>query len=176
MTIRRATEADEAVLRELWEEFEREVPEPPGFTPETWDEEWTDTRRDIAEGAVYLALDDEGVAGVARATAPKRGRAHVPLVHVVPRARRRGVTKELLLACVRDAREKGATLVTLDVLVTNESARAIWRRLGFEDVASFMATPLDALERRLAEQPSGESRAATCVQTDDRPSVDRALA
>ena len=26
MTIRRATEADEAVLRELWEEFEREVP------------------------------------------------------------------------------------------------------------------------------------------------------
>ena len=26
VTIRRATEADEAVLRELWEEFEREVP------------------------------------------------------------------------------------------------------------------------------------------------------
>src|SRR5215213_2934383 len=50
------------------------------------------------------------------------------------------------------------------------------RRLGFEDVAIFMATPLDALERRLGEQPSGETRAATYVQTDDRPSVDRALA
>ena len=176
MTIRRATEADEAALRELWEEFQREVPEPPGFTPETWEEEWADTRRDIAEGAVYLAFDDDGVAGVARATAPRRGRAHIPLVHVVPRARRQGITKELLLECVREVREKGATLVSLDVLVTNDSAQAVWRRLGFEDVAVFMATPLDALERRLGEQPSGETRAGTYVQTDDRPSVDRALA
>jgi ribosomal protein S18 acetylase RimI-like enzyme len=176
MTIRRATEADEAALRELWEEFGREVPEPPGFTPETWDEEWADTRRDIAGGAVYLAFDDEGVAGGARATAPERGRAHIPLVHVAPRARRKGVTKELLLACVHEVREKGATLVSLDVLVANDSARAVWRRLGFEDVSIFMATPLDALERRLAEQPTGENRAATYVQTDDRPSVDRALA
>jgi ribosomal protein S18 acetylase RimI-like enzyme len=175
MTIRRATEADKAALRELWEEFEREVPEPPGFTPETWEEEWADTRRDIAGGAVYLAFDDEGVAGVARATAPERGRSHIPLVHVVPRARRRGVTKQLLLECVREAREQGATLVSLDVLVTNEPARAVWRRLGFEDVSIFMATPLDALERRLGEQPEGDSHGATYVQTDDRPSVDRAL-
>lgn len=176
MTIRRATEADEAILRELWEDFEQEVPEPPGFEPETWDEEWVDVRRDIVEGAVYVAVDDEGPAGVARATAPERGRAHVPLVHVVRRARRQGVAKALLLACVGDVRAKGATLVSLDVLVSNERARGVWRRLGFEEVALFMAAPADALERRLEEQPPGETRASTYVQTDDRPSVDRALA
>ena len=40
LSVRRATEADEAMLRELWEEFEREVPEPAGFEPETWEQEW----------------------------------------------------------------------------------------------------------------------------------------
>ena len=73
MNIRHATTADEAVLRELWEEFEREVPEPPGAAPETWEEEWADVRRDIDEGAVFLAEDDEGAVGTARATAPERG-------------------------------------------------------------------------------------------------------
>ena len=175
MTIRRATEADQAALRELWEDFEREVPEPPAFTPETWDEEWADTRQDIAEGAVYVAFDDEAAVGVARATAPERGRAHVSLVHVTRRARRQGIAKALLLECVRELRAKGATLVSLDVLVSNNAARGVWRRLGFEDIEILMAAPLDALERRLAEAPSGENRAATYVQTDDRPSVDRAL-
>src|SRR5438309_204478 len=31
MMIRRATDADKAVVEELWNEFEAEVPEPPGF-------------------------------------------------------------------------------------------------------------------------------------------------
>jgi hypothetical protein len=39
-----------------------------------------------------------------------------------------------------------------------------------------MVSPLDVLERRLAVAPVGESRASTHVQTDDRPSVERALA
>ena len=47
MTIRSATDADEAVLRELWEEFEREVPLEVE-EPESWDDEWKDTRDDIA--------------------------------------------------------------------------------------------------------------------------------
>ena len=39
MTIRRATEADETILRELWEEFELEVPWDIE-EPETWADEW----------------------------------------------------------------------------------------------------------------------------------------
>ena len=37
MRIRRATEHDEPALRILWDEFEAEVPEPPGFLPKPWD-------------------------------------------------------------------------------------------------------------------------------------------
>ena len=176
MGIRRATEADEAVLKELWEEFEREVPEPPGSIPETWEEEWAEQRVDIAGGAVYLAEDDEGVVGMARAAPPVRGRTHVTLIHVRPRARRRGVAKALLGACVAEMKDKGAILVSLDVLTTNARARTVWQKLGFEEVQLSMAAPIEALERRLADTPTGESQATTHVQSDDRVSVERALA
>jgi ribosomal-protein-alanine N-acetyltransferase len=175
MTVRRATEADEPTLRELWEEFEREVPEPAGLEPETWAEEWADTLDDIRGGGVFLAEDEQGALAVARIEAPERGRAHIQLVHVRERGRRQGVAKELLRACVADARERGATTVSLDVLSSNETARAVWRRLGFEEVALFMVTPLDRLDARLTEAPTGEQRASTHVQSDDRTSVDRAV-
>jgi ribosomal-protein-alanine N-acetyltransferase len=175
MNIRRATIDDEPALRELWEEFEREVPEPPGFYHEPWEEEWGDTRRDIETGAVFLAEDEDGAVGVARAMAPEHARSHVQLVHIRPRARRLGVAKALLLEVVREVKEKGATIVSLEVLVSNERARTVWERLGFDEHGLFMTTPLDALERRLEVRPPGETRAATHVQTDDLVSIGRTL-
>jgi ribosomal protein S18 acetylase RimI-like enzyme len=176
MNIRRATEADEQALRELWEEFEREVPEPPGTAPETWDEEWADVRAALDGGAVYVAEDEQGSVGMARATPPARGRSHLVLVHVRPRARRRGVAKALVRACVDEVKAKGATRISLDVLTTNTLARTVWTRLGFDDVALVMEATVEHLERRLAETPVGESRATTHVQTDDGTSVERAIA
>jgi ribosomal protein S18 acetylase RimI-like enzyme len=175
VTIRRATEADEPLLRELWEEFEREVPEPVG-EPEPWHDEWADTLDDIHGGGVFIAEDDEGPVGVARIEAPQRGRAHVQLVHVRERGRRRGVAKALLAACADDAKSRGASFVTLEVLLANEAAVHVWRRLGFEPVSYTMATPVGALEERLARAPVAEQRASTHVQTDDELSVERAIA
>jgi ribosomal protein S18 acetylase RimI-like enzyme len=175
VTIRRATEADEQALRELWEEFEREVPEPVG-DPESWDEEWSDTLDDIRGGGVFIAEDNQGAVGVARIEAPEHGRAHVQFVHVRERARRQGIAKELLRACVDDAKARGAQHVTLDVVTTNELAVTVWRRLGFEEKEKHMATPLDALEQRLTQTERGGSRASTHVQSDDETSVERAIA
>jgi ribosomal protein S18 acetylase RimI-like enzyme len=175
VTVRPATEADELVLRELWEEFEQEVP----WTveePETWADEWKDTLDDIRTGGVFLAEDAEGVLGVARIEAPVRGRAHVQLVHVHPRARRQGVAKALLRECARHAEELGAGFVSLEVLTSNEQARVVWSRLGFEEYAKFMATPLGVFSARLDKKDAGESRAVTHVQTDDEVSVQRAVA
>jgi ribosomal protein S18 acetylase RimI-like enzyme len=174
--IRRASEADEAVLRELWEELEAEVPEPPGHLPESWDEEWADTLDDLRGGSVFLAEDDQGVVGVARAEAPVRGRTHLQLVYVRPRARREGVTKSLLLECVREGRERGASTVSLEVNTANEDALAVWRRLGFVEYAKFMSAPVETLAGRLEQAAEGESRAVTHVQSDDSVSVERAVA
>ena len=176
MNIRRASERDEAVLRELVEEFNAEVPEPDDVGPESWEDEWTEIARSIAGGAVYLAEDDGGIAGMAYAAPPDRGRSHLTVVHVRPRARRAGVGKALVLACVREVKERGAKRVSLDVLETNTRAREVWLRLGFEEVAHVMSAPVDALEHRLAAAPLGASRASTHIQSDDRTSVERALA
>ena len=175
MNVRRATEADESILRALWEEFELEV-QWNQEEPETWAEEWPDTLDDIRGGGVFIAEDDNGPVGVARIEAPKRGRAHVQLVHVRERGRRQGVAKALLRECVADAKARGARTVSLDVLAANEHAIAVWHRLGFTDEAYFMASPLTALESRLQETQHGEQRASTHVQTDDEISVHRAIA
>jgi ribosomal-protein-alanine N-acetyltransferase len=174
--VRRATEADEAVLRELWSEFELEVPAPEGFPPETWAEEWADTRRQIGAGTVFLAEDGEGAAGVAKSEERDHGAFHIHLVYVRPAARRRGVANALLQECVAQARAVGAPMITLHVLVDNEPARTVWRRLGFRDVSMLMATPVDVVAKRLAPRGEGEHRATTHAQTDDEQSVERAIA
>jgi ribosomal protein S18 acetylase RimI-like enzyme len=175
MTIRRATEADEPTLRELWEEFEREVPWEIE-EPESWADEWPDTLDDIRAGGVFLAEDDDGAVGVARIEETVRGRAHVQLVHVRERGRRQGIAKALLRECVNHAQEQGARFVSLDVLRANERAVAVWRRLGFEESQYLMAAPIEKLTPRLDARPPGEQRATTHVQTDDEVSVERAVA
>jgi ribosomal protein S18 acetylase RimI-like enzyme len=173
--IRRATEGDESALRELWLEFEQEIPYPLG-NGEPWEEEWADTLDDIRGGGVFLAEDDDGALGVARIEAPKHGQAHLQLVYIRPRGRRQGVAKTLLAKCVAVAKENGAEWVSLDVLSSNAIGVTAWRRLGFVEYSQAMAAPLDALERRLEEGPHGESQTTTHVQSDDELSVERAVA
>jgi ribosomal protein S18 acetylase RimI-like enzyme len=176
VTVRPATVLDEAVVRELWEEFEDEVPEPPGFTPESWEEQWPDTRRQIEAGGVFLAEDAEGPVGLAKLGTLDHGALHLHLAYVRPHARRRGVTRALLRACVAHARESGAQTISLHVLLSNPPARAVWQRLGFDDVSYLMAAPLDSLDARLVDRTVGEQRATTHVQSDDEVSVERAVA
>jgi ribosomal protein S18 acetylase RimI-like enzyme len=174
--LRRASEVDQALIRELWEEFEAEVPEAEGFVAETWEQEWRDVLDDFKTGAVFIAEDDLGSVGFARIEGPEYGASHIQIVYVRPRARREGVSKALLRACAEAAREHGSGMVSLEVLFSNEIARDVWKRLGFKDVWAGMVLPLDALDARLAEVEGGVSLATTHVQSDDRVSVERAVA
>jgi ribosomal protein S18 acetylase RimI-like enzyme len=175
MNFRRATKTDEAALRSLWEEFEVEVPEPPGFPAERWDEQWTTMQRSLEKGVVYVAEDD-AIVGAVEMLPLDRGVAHVEWAHVRATHRRRGLLTELLRRAVADVKEQGATTVSLEALISNEVGLVVWHRLGFQEVEYFMASPLDALERKLGEESKGESKASTHVQSDDRTSVDRAVA
>jgi ribosomal protein S18 acetylase RimI-like enzyme len=173
--IRRATEADEAVLRELWEEFEAEIPEPPGFTPETWEEAWADIRRHIADGVALLAEDDAGPVGHAWAAAPVHGRVHLTDLYVRPRARRSGVARALVREIAGTARELGAEWVSLDVVSSNAPALAAWNRFGFLEVQKVMVVGLAALEERLGASPEGATFGSAHVQTDDLSGVERTM-
>jgi GNAT superfamily N-acetyltransferase len=173
VTIRRATEADRDAIRDLWEQFGAEIPPPPG-DEETFDEDWADIAADIRDGAVYLAEDDDGPLGVVRVSAPVRDSVMINEAHVAPRGRRSGILKELLRAALADV--PATAHVTLEVVETNDTARVVWARLGFQDVKRVMAAPRDRLEARLEKNDGGEQRATTHVQTDDEVSVQRAIA
>ncbi|HYZ78031.1 MAG TPA: GNAT family N-acetyltransferase [Gaiellaceae bacterium] len=176
MRIRRATEADETILRELWEEFETEVPEPPGFAANTWEETWADVRRLAAQGLALVAEDDEGPVGHAWTAPPERGRAHVHDVYVRPRARRRGVARALLRETVAALRALGAEWVSLHVLTTNRPAVATWERLGFAEVQKTMVAEAAALEEHLAAgRAEGPTFGSVHAQTDDLAGVERAV-
>ena len=176
MNIRRATEADQAVLRELWEEFEAEIPAPPEFV-ETWEEEWRDVAADLGgRGAVYLAEDEEGVAGAARATMLAGDVWHVVFAHVRPRARRQGALKQLMTPVLEEGRSRGSTRVTLDVMADNHVAVSAWRRLGFEPEKLYMAAALEVVAGRAGGGEHRPSHGALFVQTDDHDKVEQAVA
>ena len=173
MRIRAVRDADEATIRELWEEFEAEVPEPPGFQPETWDEAWPDLRRHAETGVALLAEDDEGPAAYAFVRAPEHGRAHVTDVYVRPRARRRGLATELLAEVAAGLADLGTEWVSLDVLASNTAARSLYEQLGFADSQVVMATQVATLAARAGRAgAAGEpSFGAVHVQTDDQGAV-----
>ncbi len=166
MNIRPVTAADAETIRELWEEFEAEVPEPEGFQPETWKEAWADLSRHVG----FLAEEDEGPVGYAFATQPEHGRSHVTDVYVRLRARHRGLAKALVRELV------GAIDVewlSLEVLTSNTAARSVWERLGFVEVQKLMVARIADL--RLDDVAAGPSYGAIHLQTDDPAPLLRAL-
>ena len=69
------------------------------------------------------------------------------------------VSRRRCCASARGTRsEQGAKFVSLDVLTTNEQARVVWSRLGFEEHAKFMATPARCV--RGAARERGRRRVA----------------
>lgn len=170
--VRRATEADLAAVRELWQELEAEVPAP-GYLGETWEEEGLEER--VRAGDVFLAEEDGAVLAFADLKVETRRLAWLHTIHVRPEARSRGVAKALLREVALAARARGADHLGLEVLTTNGGARAVYERLGFAEYARQLATRLDDLEQRLGREEPAPSHGAVYVQTDDRAAVDRAV-
>jgi ribosomal protein S18 acetylase RimI-like enzyme len=173
VAIRPATSADEAALRELWQEFEAEIPPPPEEV-ESWEQEWADVSADIAgRGAVFVAEDGGGMLAQVRGRMLTGNVWYVVSAYVRPRARRRGVLTALMRELARAGRERGSTRVVLDVLASNDVGVAAWRRLGFQDDKYYLATTVDELEARLGDADEAPSVGAAYVQTDDRAAVEQ---
>jgi len=176
MTIRPATEADEALLRGLWEEFEVELGAEE-YLRETWEEAWDDLAQTIREGVALIAEEDGEPAGFVFCVLGERGRktAHVTDIYVRPDMRDRGVGRALLAELVTPAREAGLAHVSLEVLVHNADARRLYDRLGFVPVDVFMVAPLGAFAERIGSDERPASYGSLHVQTDDEAGVERAV-
>jgi ribosomal protein S18 acetylase RimI-like enzyme len=176
VTIRAATKADLKLLRELRDEFQRELAKP-AFLQEPWDAVAEDVDETIREGVALVAEEGGEAAGYALASVipetPIRG--HLYDLYVRGRARGRGLGRSLIAEVAARLREQGVTHLSLDVAIANDDARRLYDRLGFFPYEVFMAVPLDDLEQRLVEPERAPSFASTHVQIDDEARVERAV-
>lgn len=168
MTIREATEADAAAVRELVEAYQEEFWERPYPAPEVPDS-W------VREGRILLVENDGEIEGMAKGEL-RHGGGHVSLVYLRPQLRRQGLGKALLRELVPFFREAGVEQITLGVDLSNEDALTVWRRLGFVEIQRVLSTDLAAFEARLGERAEAGSLGSVHVQTDDQGAIERAVA
>ena len=138
MEIRRATEADTEVMRELWNDFSAEAhytpyPSSP-FEPALLTDHIALVAEDHAEavGTVY-----------ANVSSPHFG--FVFGLYTRPDARRRGIAKALMRAVAATLQEQGQEHIVLSVDTPNEGAREFYERLGFVDAARTLRLDVQSL-------------------------------
>jgi ribosomal protein S18 acetylase RimI-like enzyme len=139
--IRVAQQDELTVVRELWEEFEHEIPDPVGEQP-VWADVAEQARAALADRCVLLAFVDGDVAAFSWVTPPERGVARLEYLYVRPAHRRRGIARQLVAAVRETTAARGATHLVLEVVATNDAARATWEALGFEVIEYRLAAPI----------------------------------
>jgi GNAT superfamily N-acetyltransferase len=166
--IRQATADDLPLVRELWTEFEREIPEPPWYDDElAQDLEWL---AEVVEKETVLLADDVGLA-VALMKGSRLG--FLEMLYVRPRARGAGLSRELTRESVERLRARGAEVIELEVLASNAHARTVYERWGFQPSELTLAAPIEQLLQRLGDEPEGATFGFVHVQGDDVEKVRR---
>lgn len=129
------------------------------------------TRVDLANALghprarLLLLADRCGVAGYALLRLPvtRGGIARLDSLGVARRARGQGLARRLARACLRRARAARAGRLRLEVRASNRPARALYRGLGFHELAALPRYYADGgaglrlekgLEQRLAARPA----------------------
>lgn len=84
--------------------------------------------------ALWLVAEEEGkVAGyIGSQTVPNESDMMNVAVH--PDFRRRGIAEELVVSLCAALKEQGSVSLTLEVRASNEPAKALYEKLGFEQV------------------------------------------
>ncbi|HUJ54478.1 MAG TPA: GNAT family N-acetyltransferase [Gaiellaceae bacterium] len=169
--IREATRADREVLHQLWREFGEEVKDAPWRDPDE-DEELAEIDELVGKGVVLVAESEDAATGIAFGGMTGTRVAELRGLYVRPRARGAGIAAELVREFASRVRESGAEAIELDVVASNEDARAVYTRWGFEAFELRLAVQVADLEQRL-EAPTGPTFGAVHVQTDDAEKVRR---
>ena len=140
VNVRRATDADMAVMKRLWDEFTAEASYTPypgaSFDPA------------LLRNHVALVAEERGaVVGTVYANFASPHFGYVFGLYTCPGARRRGVARALMRAIAAVIRGEGRRYVVLSVDTPNEAARTFYDKLGFVDAARTLRADVDELTR-----------------------------
>ncbi len=170
--IRQASTADRDALHELWLEFGKEIEDAPWRDPDS-DEELAELDELTKAGTAWIAENEAGEpVGIAFGRMMGKRVAELRGLYVRPAARGAGFATELTRSFAAQMREAGAEVVELDVVSSNEGARATYNRWGFQAFELRLAARIDDLEQRLVPA-DGPTFGFVHVQTDDIEKVKR---
>ena len=173
--IRRANEADLAAVAGLFRAFDREVPEP-SYRESELERELEEIEAMLRDDFTLVAEEDGQLVGYALSKREGSRYARLTDLYVAPQARGRGLSRGLVQAVATHWRGEGIETLELEVLESNNQARAIYERWGFAPVEHVLAAPLEALANRLVrEQERGPTFGSIHVQTDDSGAVARTV-
>jgi GNAT superfamily N-acetyltransferase len=172
--IRDATDADRPLVRELFREFMLELGDAPHRDDDTEDD-LGKIERGLGSGwHVLIAEHDGSPAGLAVGEKAGTRVGYLSSLYVRPDARGNGIASELMREIAARFAAQGLDVLELDVLASNDAARAIYERWGFTPVQLTLGAPLAALQQRLS-RVSGPTFGSVHVQTDDLGAVERAV-
>lgn len=93
-------------------------------------------------GVVLIARDSADAAGAIAYRMAEPGVCEMKRLYVRPAFRGRDIGRELANELIEDARARGYRTMLLDTLASMQSARALYRDLGFVPVAPYYDNPL----------------------------------
>jgi putative acetyltransferase len=94
-------------------------------------------------GCILLALDGERPAGCVALRDLGDGSCEMKRLYISPDSRGRGIGRRLVEAIVRKGRMAGYSRMRLDTLPDMESALALYRMLGFVEIAPYWDNPIE---------------------------------
>jgi ribosomal protein S18 acetylase RimI-like enzyme len=177
MKIREATPADTERLRELYREFVYEIP-PPADLPIDLEHELRELEAFLdLQQVVLVAETDEGeIVGFALGKLDEHpGIGYLSDLYVQSGSRRQGAARTLIREVATRLRDRGAKVLTLEVQLDNQIARAAYERMGLREHLVGLYAPIDHLLERSNREPQGESFGSAHVQTDDENAVEQAV-
>lgn len=136
-----STEQEIAAVRGLWLEYWESLNLPPEFQVFSVEMGTLPGSYAAPQGRLLVAFKDRHLAGAGAFRRLNEQSCEAKRLYVRPQYRGLGIASALLGRLIQEARNAGYSKMYGDTLPSMESALRLYRKVGFEEVAAYSATP-----------------------------------